>query len=264
MSAESALPSRVLTQISDDSCAILQPQPPPVRKNQVGNDGGLCMNFNLPNNENLPSPPVLTHWLFEQPLPLLIIIVSIGAITAMLMFSQGNRQRAMRALAISAGAVLIVLGISRLVTTDRERVANMSREFIDRIIAADTRALDPMIGESMTLLNDGRTIGRDRNWFLAVAGSLKGEIEDYSFTSRGTVVNDPAPGEARSRFTVRTSFGPQAIVANQTVYSSWELSFRRNSAGNWKITGLDCLSVLGQRPDSQWVGWGEQQLGRRR
>jgi hypothetical protein len=94
--------------------------------------------------------------------------------------------------------------------------------------------------------------------------SIRGEIVRHGYTARGALVDDPSLGSARTRFTVRTDFGPGAIVANQTVYSSWELSFSRTPSGQWAITGLECLSVLGQRPDLQWVNWGEQQIRRPR
>lgn len=221
----------------------------------------LTLGVILPDNENLPTPPLLVHWLLEQPLPLVIVLVSIGAVTLLILLSQGEGRRAMMALGGFAAAVGLLLLVERLVVTDRERIAAGSRQFVQRFIAADAQEVRELMDQNVTLKSGGQAIKQDGQWLVGVAGAMKGEIVSHGITQRGALVDTPNSG--RTRFSVRTQFGQQSFVSG-TVNSTWELSWRKSPDGQWRINGMECLSIFGQRPSREWVDWGERLLVRGR
>jgi len=222
----------------------------------------LTLGVILPDNESLPSPPLLVHWLLEQPLPLVIVLVSIGAVTLLILLSQGEGRRALMALGGFAAAVGLVLLVERLIVTERERIAAGSRQFVERFIAADAQGVRELMDENVSLKSGGQAIKQDGQWLVGVAGAMKGEIVSHGFSGRGALVDTPNSG--RTRFTVRTRFGQQSFVAGSTVNSTWELSWRKSPDGRWLINGMECLSIFGQRPSREWVDWGERLLVRGR
>lgn len=212
--------------------------------------------------ENLPPPPLPVDWLLERPLPLLILIASIGVVATMILASRAESRRALIAMLLTLGVGGSVWALSHFVVTGREVVMNRTRLLIDSVARADAAGVDRLLGERVLLTTAGESVNRSRDWLLEVTHSLSGEIESHSITPRGVSLDDPMPNQARSRVSVSTTFSKAARVPTGTVGSSWELTWKRDATGEWKITGIDCLSLMGGKADAAWVRWGDSERQR--
>ena len=97
--------------ISEDSADSLQPHAPTERKNEQVNTMLLAfpLAFTFSEVENLPAAPLPVDWLLERPLPLLILLVSIGGVATMILASRAEGRRTLIAalvtLAVAGGVV---------------------------------------------------------------------------------------------------------------------------------------------------------------
>lgn len=223
---------------------------------------GVPLAFTFSEVENLPAAPLPVDWLLERPLPLLIIVISVGVVATMIMGSRGEARRAVTTFLLTLLIAGGLAALARFVVTKREVVANQTRLLIDSVARADAAGVNRLLGERVLLTTGGQSVNRDRDWLLEVTQSLDGEIESHSITPRGVSLDDPAPGQARSRVSVSTSFSSKARVPAGTVGSSWEITWKKSPDGQWLITGIDCLSLMGSKPDTEWVRWGDSERGR--
>lgn len=218
--------------------------------------------FTFSEVENLPAPPLPVDWLLERPLPLLIVVVSVGVVATMILASRAEARRALIAVLVTLGVAGGLYALARLVVTERERVMLQTRALIDGVARADAASVDAVLGERVLLSTNGESVDRNRDWLLEVTAGLTGEIERHSITPRGVSLDDPMPNHARSRVSVSTTFSSNARVPAGTIGSSWELSWKRDSDGRWRVTAIDCLSLAGGKPDASWVRWGDTERRR--
>ena len=155
-----------------------------------------------------------------------------------------------------AGAVMVVgfvvaVGIAAagvMVETVRERLVRQTREFVAAVAEGRTAEVAAMVEERVTLRSGGKGVDGDRSLVVGVSAALPGVIRDYSVRMRGAEVR--GANVARSRMTVRVA--ADGMVVGEA-YSSWDLSWRRDDSGAWRIAGIECLSVFGREPGSAWV-----------
>ena len=223
---------------------------------------GFPIAFTFSEVENLPPAPLPIDWLLERPLPLLILVLSVGGVATMILASRAEGRRALLAALISLAVAGGLYGLSRMVVTEREVVMNRTRDLIAGVALADFRKVDELLGERVLLTTAGQTVNRSRDWVLEVTAGLTGEIESHSITERGVSLDDPMPNQARSRISVSTTFSNSARVPAGTVGSSWEVTWKRESDGRWRISAIDCLSLMGGKPDASWVRWGDSERSR--
>jgi len=222
----------------------------------------LPIAFTFSQVENLPAAPLPIDWLLERPLPLFILILSVGAVATMIFASRADGRRALRAVLLTLVAATGLYALSRFVVTEREVVMNRTRSLINAVAVADPRTVNELLSEHVLLTTGGQGVNRTRDWLLEVTAGLTGEIESHSITPRGVALDDPMKGSARSRISVSTTFSSSARVPPGTIGSSWELTWKREADGQWRITGIDCLSLMGGKPDASWVRWGDSERSR--
>ncbi|MEO1128745.1 MAG: hypothetical protein AAFX05_03440 [Planctomycetota bacterium] len=203
------------------------------------------------NVEDLPSGPTHEVLLFEQPTLTAIGLVVLGLVAAMVLQRMGKGRVGAALIPVSLLLAVGVVFLARSVETTREMLTNRTEQFVERFVAGDVQGVERMLSERVVLASGGADVGQDRAWLVRVAAGAEQEVLSASFRSRGAILDDDAHG--RTRFTVATEHGE----FSGEVTSSWEFSWRQFADG-WRIVRFECLSIRGQKPSDQWVGWGSR------
>ena len=200
----------------------------------------------------LPAPPFLEHWFLEAPLVPGILLVVLGAVVARVLYRQERGRAAVIAFCILTVAGIATIVVGNLVETERETLLRRTREFIRTILDSDETAARDYLAESVVVTSAGRVedrMGLGREWMLAMVDGVVAyvQITDSTFTMRGASID--GVGLARTRFTARVQSarypGPHP--------TTWEVSWRRDADGIWRITGFNWLTYLGEPPSASWL-----------
>lgn len=200
---------------------------------------------------NLPGGPLLDRLVFEEPWATAFGLLIVGVIGGIIAARNGRgRLGGIGALvAVALGAAAVASG--SMVETMRERLMRAAREFVDAAAAGRAGDVGGMLEERVTLRTGGEMVDEGRDWVLGVVAGLPGVVREHSVRMRGATVEGASRG--RTRMTVRVR-GSGAYGGD--MYSSWDLVWVRRPEGGadgWWIASIECLSIFGRAPDSDWV-----------
>jgi len=199
---------------------------------------------------NPPPSYGLTHYVFENPWPAAIVLLSIGAVIAWLGAREGAGRR-IRAGIILAGLGLAVIAAGMLVTTAGEHGRQVTRELVTAVVGKDLAGGMALFADDAALSvgspqNPGLDVESIRAHFSALAQRYS--IDDNTITHlRGyTISSDQAEVRLACVTTVSQSPYPNT--------SQWILHVTRMPDGAWKITRLTCVAINDQTPpiDRLW------------
>ncbi len=193
-----------------------------------------------------PQPPALwSHMLFESPWLLAMGLVGVGVVLRLVGQQRGQR-RVVTASWVALAAAVAVIGLAKVVTTDRERLLQRTRELV--------AATAPLDGGRVAgfLAADAVLVGPDGDTWVSV-GELGGEIDaagrNYPIASQAI---RHLEAEARSdaqglvlvdlRTTLSEGFGAQAPIPTK-----WLLTWRKTPEG-WRVYRVQWLELMNQSP----------------
>ncbi|VAX41674.1 hypothetical protein MNBD_PLANCTO03-701 [hydrothermal vent metagenome] len=200
-----------------------------------------------PSLPSLPDPPMLSHALFENPIPLVILVVALGLAAYTIAARLDRRRIGLAAIGVAAVLGVGLVALSRAIETDRERVQAQTRALVAAVAEADGGALDRMLSPDARLYARSTSSGWD-----------KGAIIDWIETTLG-------PGgvyevEAHHVREVQAEIGPSGRIARTrarvtvTPVESSPLGFvcmmtwQETEADEWRLLDIEPL----------WLqGWGE-------
>lgn len=195
----------------------------------------------------ITNPPLWQWLLLENPWPLMIALV-IAAVLALLVRRQARAHRGQLAL---TALILLVLaggayGLAAVVATDHEQLLDRTRQLVAAAhLPLRSADLDDLLTPSVTLTGpDGRV------WMPAPVLRLMVErsVEHLGVSAHHIVslgAESPNEGEGRSllSLTSYSKFEPGVPVP-----STWELHWRRDRTGRWRVVEIRWLRFAGQRP----------------
>lgn len=183
----------------------------------------------------LPSPPLVTLLLFENPIPGVILFAALaGALWAW------RKHRPWPSLVLLAACGLLVL-LDRLVTTQRERVIGLTRGLVADVARADDRAVGLVLAVDASFRRRGAS-GEvlDREGILRRVGvDLAGVYKVREHSIREVQASIDGPNVARSRVRVRVV--PELTGVPSTTW--WLLDWRLDEG--WRVRGITLESVEG-------------------
>ena len=208
---------------------------------QLGTPGGETV-------PQLPDPPALAYYIFENPW-LLTIGLGICGLVAMLVLRRRGQWREGRTLFICAAVLAaLVMGLGLGVTTQRETLRARTRELVDLAAAAKTTDL-------RALLTEQARIGVFSNHFLGVRG--REEVLKEVQTNLGDTyplesheigpVQAVIDGPNVARTQVRVWVKPQK---DQQLYGvatgAWfRIDWKRVEHGPWKVVAITIMQIDG-------------------
>lgn len=209
---------------------------------------------------DLPSPPALERWLFEQPIPVAAGFVVLGAAMLVAMQRRGRLHAgAVMAAACALLSAAVFIG-AMLITTTREELTERTRRWVARAVAADADGAGADLDDHIVLASGGEVIKAATKDDLldVVRGMHAMKLHEWSQRARGAEA-DGGGGGGRTQVTVKAV---TEITGDAPWYSTWEFTWRRSGASDWRITRLECLTVYGRAPQMSWYDQARRLLPR--
>jgi hypothetical protein len=207
---------------------------------QFGPGGSIGDRFGGANVPRLPDSPLAARRLFEEPLPLTILLVAAAVIVWFILGRAGKQRPAL----IAAGALVLAAAIpiilAAAVQTTGERLRAQSKDLVDAVAAGDVSRVDGLLRSDVTvrpwssLTHDGvlALVGADMRSQYAVK-------EQEVLESRAAI---DGPNAARTQLHVRVV--PESAAAGGPVASWWILFWAKSSADNqWRVVAIECQQI---------------------
>jgi hypothetical protein len=201
-----------------------------------------------PDLPQLARPPLLESLLFENPVPLGIGVV----LAALLALAIANRLGKPRRGLVVAGALLVLgvglVGLSRIVETDREMIRARTGQVVGAVARAETGTLRELLHEEVRLTVRGLGPGWNRERILGfvdrylVAGG-RPRIDNHRVADVQVEIG-PSGVTARSRARVVVESGdwnPTPVICLLT----WRADPNLDGPDRWTITGIEPLWAQG-------------------
>lgn len=188
---------------------------------------------------NIPPPPVWQSLLLEQPWPLAIVLLVIGA----LLRTVGRRTGKRGLTRVALGAVVLAAGVVALayfVETGREAVRRLTLELVESVDPMDSAAVDALLADDVRVTGpQGRVIVESG----AVRRRLASANERYRVSShRIRDLNVWAEGEAG-----RAELALYSQVNATPALTRWGLWWEKRG-GAWRVTEIRWLRYQGGEP----------------
>lgn len=181
----------------------------------------------------LPSSPVVARYLFENPWPLVVVLVvaCIGVLVAM-----NQRGRAKQGVAIAAGLALAAAGVwltAKLVVTPREGLRKQTYRLIDAVIRVDAaRAGQILEPEAVAYFREMPTGTAIMPW---ISTNLSGQyrVREWAVLEEQATID--GPNAARTQFHVRVTAEDYGLP-----YLGWvRFNWRKDASGAWRVKSVE-------------------------
>lgn len=200
---------------------------------------------------NWPDPPLIEHYLFEDPLPLAAML----AVAAVVVFLAGGRmgkRKLQLAALIPLGLAGLTVLAAVLVETDRERILIESRRLVDAATSPfDLVAVEQLTDPAFTMKTpDGKVIIADG---AKLAEAIKRAersmtIESNTITNHMQRIDSPGEGAVYLAIFSQT----RGSLGQQAAPTRWILRWKKTPDGAWHLTGATWLEVAG-KPVTEWM-----------
>ncbi len=193
----------------------------------------------------LPSPPALSHYLFEAPLVPAMVAAGLSlAVAWSLLRAERPRQGLLAGLLGCLGALGLVV-VGGVVETSRERVIERSLAIARAVGQGDGMAAGAWLAPNLYLKMGptGSATGSDDREVVIRAARMFPErvrLEAFAAPSGHAVVDTPTT--ARTRLRVRTGGGMGPSL------SWWQLGWRLDPDGEWRVYTIELLLFNGETP----------------
>lgn len=198
---------------------------------------------------DLPPSPAFDRWVLEQPIPLAAACIVAGVAVAIALHRRGELKRGL----IGGSALLMfgaaVLTIGFIVETPRERLRNLTSEFVARVFAADGDWASAHLSDSLVVASAGEvytSLGKEQ-LVASIRNFAMFHTTEWSEKSRGATIDGDGIGRTQSTLKVTAGY-----IGNQMLPSTWEFTWRRGPGDEWRISRLECVSMWGQPPRMNW------------
>ncbi|MEX0774997.1 MAG: nuclear transport factor 2 family protein [Phycisphaeraceae bacterium] len=194
-------------------------------------------------------PPLLPHLLFEQPVPLLIVL---GAATLALILIA--RRRNDRRLLVWAGGVtllaLAVVVMSKLVVTQRERLNDRTRELVAATAPLDVAHLRTLFAPDAVLLGpEGQSLGQGEEILARLDMRIRIDpIQRQDVRNvQAQVLSDR---EAVTYLELKTTFKGGEVTDEHP--TTWLITWTRQPDGAWQMRSARWMTWRGQPAPLGW------------
>ena len=191
----------------------------------------------------LPAPPRLAHWLFENPWP---PAIGLAAMAILLFFILNSRAQAKQGGIIALGLLLAAaatIATSFLVKTEREHLADRTRELIRATAAADLRSLGEMLASDVGLSVLTKPFSGDKDEILGLVNRYMANeyaLKEHSTSELSAHIDRLGGGKTLVRVRVVTD----ALGVNDlTNRSWWRITWRKSTSGQWEAMHIEGLQI---------------------
>jgi hypothetical protein len=201
----------------------------------------------------LPSPPLLAHYLLENPWPVLAGLITAGIIAAVVLNRRGRLRAGLRILAMAAVLALGVWILAASVTTEREVLRARTRELVETTVAVRTAELADMLTDRISVSSPvGAPSPQGKDAVLqAVEQTLTSAISIKEHTVGPVSAVVDGPNVARTQVRVWVRLKGDAAFYDAPLGAWFRIGWTRTRGsgnepdGPWRVTSIDVLQVDG-------------------
>lgn len=193
----------------------------------------------------LVAASLVDQFLFENPWPLIGALVLAGAVAFALLNRKGRITPALFSVVAAIVLSVSVWLAARSVTTDRERVRDLTVSLVDATARVDESTLAPMLASDLTLYLKVGAITSDTSMDRAatleqVRRSVGGpyRLKDWRVTSNDITISGT---QATSRLGVTVTTEVYAVPHR----SIWRVDWRHEPDGAWRVFAIELLEMPG-------------------
>lgn len=193
----------------------------------------------------MPEPPatgLFTRYVWENPYPLAIVLIVLSFALIWTSLHNGKLKRILPALGLGALGLGVMLG-GFLVVTAGEHAQEITRKFVDAVVAEDSNTAIKLLAADASLAFDSpQNPGHD-------LGFLKTQIsrvfDQYSISSNSITRLE---GYTKSNLTgeCHVTCWTYAEGGLGPVKSQWVVQVTRQGDGSWEISRLTCVTINDQ------------------
>ncbi len=188
------------------------------------------------------------HLLLENPWPIVIVLIGVAAVLRVVGRRNDKRGLSLAALIALLAAVGVYV-LATLVDTPREQVTAATHALLDATVAKDAAAIDRLLDPRVVLADER---GNVRLTIGELRPGLDRTLERFDLASqraKNLLVDTQTPDAATAHLDLRTGFTDNAFPPSHT---RWQLDWRRDADGRWRLTEVRWLEWMGQTPP--WHG----------
>ena len=191
----------------------------------------------------LQSPPFFEHLLLESPAPLIVALLALSVGLVIIAF----RRVSVRHLLAGGGVALMAAGVAllaMLVTTEREKVQNLTTDLVNATAPLDKARLDALIDPDATIVNSEGTRMFTLPEGLARLAQIQARVPAFSHSVIKLSAQTDESEYARSVVSLITA----CEIADSPTYAHtrWLLTWHRDAAGQYHVTEVRWLSIDGK------------------
>lgn len=196
--------------------------------------------LDAPNIPPLPSPPPIAHFLLENPIPGVALLVLIAVVLFLILNSRGKIKPAIASAALLIALAGALFAVATLIETDREIIKARTRELVAAVARVDRSGMHEVMSEDITphvtkVRRDAtrdELIARVEEYVGGVYGATGHDILDLQAAMYG-----PRVGRTQTRVRVSSPLG--------TVPSWWRIDWQLENDGVWRASRIECLWLPG-------------------
>jgi len=199
----------------------------------------------------MPDPPdvgLFTRFVLENPWPVGIALLVIAVLVVWRSLYEGQWRRV--AVGLGLGLLgLIVIAIGWFVVTASEHGKQVTREFVEAVVAEDLVGADALlVPNTIVHLGSTRNIGHDLD---RIRDGLSMLADRYSISSN-SITHLRGYTESGDRATIHLACWTEVQAGYAPTPSQWVLVIERQPDGTWKITRITCLTIATRPPPAVW------------
>ncbi len=191
---------------------------------------------------------LITRYVLENPFPLGLLLLALGAALARTGLRTGRRPRLVTAaVAAAVGAAVLLAGTT--IETAGEHARRVVLEAVDAAVAADVAGITALLADDAVLsLASPNNPGYPRD---AIDRRLAGLAGKYRIGSN-RITSLEAATVSRQRGEVNLACRTELELGFGPVPTSWVIQVDRRPDGSWKITRVTWLTLATRTPPENW------------
>lgn len=205
--------------------------------------------FTLANTvtmEHLPKGPALERWLYEQPVPTMVVLVVMGLIGAYTLRQAGKYKAS--PIPVIAGAVLAVgvWSLASAVETSRETIKQSTRAFVDAMTSEDYSSARALLDRDVLLSAAGSEYPIDVDSLASLSREIPKHIDAHNLRKISASLDGENVGRTRFDITISADGTP--------IPMGWEVGWHR-VGGEWRIVRIECKHIWHTAPQNKINRW---------
>ena len=189
----------------------------------------------------LPDPPLLAHYLFENPWPVVAALVLVAAVTYAVLNARGKLQRARQIAGLLALLAAAVWGIANLVKTQREQALEITARLVADVAKGNAQGVAATLAPGAVVYSDQYPKGQGKDLILEKITLFFGPsgqfpLQDAAVVESQAAITNPTLAQVQVKVRVEPKdFG-------YPILSWWRLDLSPKAGGGWNVDGIRYMS----------------------